>query len=189
MSIIVVEGIDRLGKGSIIKGIIEEYGYRHVIHYSKPVKSKVYRSLQEYQYDSFRRGFECLKTLDIHYIFDRFHLGEVVYSPRYRGYDGKYVYNLEDLNLTLLRRMWLILLYTDNFEFLVDDGNSFDFDKKQEEMDDFVNAFHKSKVPHKIMINVHNGHGDYKRFDEILTEALTFLKETPYATLLSSSIT
>lgn len=187
MSVIAIEGIDRLGKGSLIQGIIKEHGYHHIIHYTKPVQTKVNRDLYDYQYQSFKAGFDLLENNDHRFIFDRWTLGEVVYSPRYREYDGNYVFHLENINLRLLSRMWLILLYTDNFDLLKDDGNSFDYGRRQEEMSDFIAAFNESKVPNKKMINVHDGYGDYKRFDVILFEALTFLKETSYANLLSSS--
>ena len=103
-------------------------------------------------------------------------MGEAVYAHRYRNYDGNYVFFLEDEYTAILDNLHLILLYTDNFQFQVDDGDSFDFSKREEEMQDFIKAFNKSKIKNKIMINVHNGEGGYKTINEINRIAFSFLR-------------
>ena len=180
---IIVEGLDRLGKDSLIQNILKEFGYHALVHYSKPVYPNPYtkpkqsktQALWTWQLESFRNGFDmCMSGADI--IFNRFHLGEAVYAHRYRQYPGDYVFDLEDEYFVLLQNFKMILLYTDNFDFQVDDGDSFDFTKRKEEMNDFIKAFHKSQMPNKIMINVHNGNGGYKSYDEINKEAFNFLR-------------
>lgn len=185
MSVIVVEGPDRLGKDSLIQGIIRNIGYHQLVHFSKPLVPNCYsddpkEAAFEYQKASFVQGFNNLCIGGTDFIYNRSFLGEYVYAPRYRDYDGSYVFQIEYDYRYLLDNMRLILLYTDNFEFLVDDGKSFNFEKRGEEMSDFITAFNRSIIPHKVMINVHDGHGGYRPFDDILTEALTFLKETKY---------
>jgi hypothetical protein len=185
---IIVCGTDRLGKDSLIQGLLHHLKPHHVIHYAKPVVPNGYSDDQKvaaktWQEQSFINGFE-LGTTETDFIFNRFHLGECVYAPRYRGYDGDYVFKIEYDYKYILDEMRLILLYTDNFGFMVDDGESFDFSKRGEEMRDFINAYKRSIIPSKIMINVHDGYGNYKTFDRILTEALTFLKESCYESLL-----
>lgn len=62
----------------------------------------------------------------------------------------------------------LILLTTSDWSFIKDDGESFDFSKKEEEQNDFIAAFNKSILPKKI-IDV-STNGTYKKIDDILTE-------------------
>lgn len=177
---IIIEGLDRLGKSTLIQNILKEFGYHSAIHYSKPVFPNPYstqkaQGLKEWQIESFKNGFDlCFSGANI--IFDRFHLGEAVYAHRYRNYDGNYVFFLEDEYTAILDNLHLILLYTDNFQFQVDDGDSFDFSKREEEMQDFIKAFNKSKIKNKIMINVHNGEGGYKTINEINRIAFSFLR-------------
>lgn len=200
-----IDGIDRLGKSTLIENILKELGYHLVIHYDKPKvlennlisaqnikdadpaqlddfyakyqhlsKENIARLL--YQDDANRGMFNLLKT-DIPLIFDRTHLGELVYAPLYRGYSGDYVYEYEkDLieskpysNETDIR---LILLTSSNTDMLVDDGLSFDPTKKAEEQQRFIDAFNKSHLVNKVIVDVHDGKGGYRSYEEVLKEAL-----------------
>lgn len=179
---IAVEGLDRLGKDTLINNLLSTIGYHSVIHYSKPIFPNSYSkdkttALKEYQVDSFSNGFDlCMSGANI--IFNRFHIGEVVYAHRYRGYSGQYVYDIENQYPTVCQHLNLILLYTDNFNFVQDDGQSFDFSKRAEEMADFEEAFDASNIKNKIKINVHNGTGGYKSKDTVLQEVLTFISRS-----------
>ena len=179
---IAIEGLDRLGKDTLINNIIASVWYHSVIHYSKPIFPNSYSkdkttALREYQIDSFTNGFDiCMSGGNV--IFNRFHLGEYVYAHRYRNYSGKYIFDIEAQYPTVCKNLNLILLYTDNFDIMQDDGLSFDFSKRSEEMVDFTNAFENSQIVNKRMINVHDGNGGYKSRDTILQEALTFLSRS-----------
>ena len=194
-----IDGIDRLGKSSLIKGILDVYGYHLVIHYDKPKSLESLRTAAQamigdsgengcfnkdvenlaqkmYQQACNESMFALLKT-EVSIIFDRTHLGEMVYSPLYRRYSGEYVYTLEeDLILskpyTENSDIRLILLTTSNFDMLVDDGLSFDPKNKKREQDLFVDAFNRSKLSNKVIIDVHDGNGNYKPYDQVLAEAL-----------------
>jgi hypothetical protein len=201
-----IDGIDRLGKSSLIKGILDELGYHLVIHYDKPLVLKNDLHLAKelklsgpdsgigdffipnlglsdqnlarliYQDDANRTMFNLLAT-DTRLIFDRTHLGELVYAPLYRGYKGDYVYQMEETLIeskpyTVQKDVRLILLISSNTDMLVDDGLSFDPTKKAEEQQRFIDAFNKSKLPNKVMIDVHNGNGGYRPYADILKEAL-----------------
>ena len=177
--VFIIEGIDRLGKDTLIKNIQNRLGYHFVLHYSKPERLAYYNdSLQEYQSDSFERGFALIDNGAAGFfrnptIFNRFHLGENVYAPLYRGYDGDYVFKLEDdFGAHTYTQVNLILLTTSDFSILKDDGESFDFSKKEEEQALFKKAFDKSILPNKVVIDVANGLGGYKDPLEILEEAL-----------------
>lgn len=200
-----IDGIDRLGKSTLIKGILEEMGYHLVIHYDKPKvlhnnlisaenikdadplhldelfakyqhlsKENIARLL--YQYEANATMFGLIQT-DIPLIFDRTHLGEMVYAPLYRGYNGDYVYEMEqalidDKPYSIETDVRLILLTSSNTDMLVDDGLSFDPTKKAEEQERFKDAFNKSNLKNKVMVDVHNGNGGYRPYKDILEEAL-----------------
>lgn len=167
---IIIEGVDRLGKSSLIEGLLNKLGYHIVLHYQKPLKLECYNNdLKKYQYESFKHGFNLLKSNEC-VIMDRFHLGEVVYSPRYRSYDGSYVYSMEDLST----KINLILLTTSDFSFISDDGESFDFSRKEEEQDSFIEAFYKSNIINKFIIKVNDGN-KFRSKDEVLSDVLSKL--------------
>lgn len=202
---IIIEGVDRLGKNSLIDGIKNQLGFFQVIHYQKPELLDVYldsarrnlnrpdhsndpsvlsAALNMYQRSSFFEMFEMLST-KTKYIMNRGHLGEVVYSPRYRKYSGDYVLDFmeksfrEDPNdsTSCINTTLLILLHTSSFDMIKDDGNSFDFDKKDEEQNDFVRAFEKSIIRHKIMIDINDGSGNFVPKDKILGVVIQAYKE------------
>ena len=177
--VFIIEGIDRLGKDTLIKNIQDRLGFHFVLHYSKPQQLAFYHgSLEAYQNESFERGFALIDNVSAGFfltplIFNRFHLGENVYAPLYRGYDGDYVFKFEeDFGVHTFTHTNLILLTTSDFSILTDDGESFDFSKKEEEQEMFRKAFDKSILPNKVVIDVANGQGGYKDPLQILEEAL-----------------
>lgn len=177
-----IDGIDRLGKSTLAQSILNELGYHLMIHYDKPKVLAAYGDLKpndargKYQRECNVNMFRLL-TSDVPIIFDRTHLGELVYAPMYRGYSGEYVYNMENdlINskpFTYRDGIRLILLTTTNFDIVTDDGQSFDFSKKEVEQELFRKAFQASNIYDKVQIDVHNGQGKFKSQQEILLEAL-----------------
>lgn len=200
-----IDGIDRLGKSTLIERIQQELGYHLVIHYDKPKVLEYYLKIVKeikkaniddldplfakninlsdenlarlfYQENANRGMFDLLKT-DTPMIFDRTHLGELVYAPLYRKYSGEYVYEMEkefitDRPYTSGDNVRLILLTSSNTEMLVDDGLSFDPSKKAEEQELFIQAFNKSNLINKVIVDVHNGKGGYRSYEDIFAEAI-----------------
>lgn len=186
----VIEGLDRLGKSTLIEGIMNRLGYYEVIHFSKPKMLDVYglaslnggqvdRGLQafHYQSESFRNSM-LLANSGARIIFDRWHLGEVVYSPLYRKYSGDYVFDLERAcglaNNTNIR----LILLTENFEIskhFVDDGESLGpMEKREEEQQMFIDAFNRSAIVDKRIISVTDpGLGGFKPKNWIIEDALS----------------
>ena len=175
---LIIEGVDRLGKSTLISGIQNKLGFFNVIHYQKPLRLKCYEELYDdfclkvYQTESFTNMFKLLKAGRL--ILDRSHLGEAVYAHRYRGYSGDYVFDLENFvaDPEVLENTLVVLLTTSDFSFIVDDGESHDFYKKEVEQEDFKLALHRSKFKHKLTVDVSSGNGTYRLADDILYEVL-----------------
>jgi len=187
-----VEGLDRLGKSTLIEGIQRKLGFFQVIHFGKPKRLDAYKGsimpeyigydevrcdpqLFNYQQASFRNSMK-LSQSGARIIFDRWHLGEAVYSPLYRGYSGNYVFDLEKrLNLNHTNFVRLILLVEDFScsQHFVSDGDSFDDGQRENEQLLFISAFDKSIIMDKRIICVTDpATGLFRDADDILKEAL-----------------
>lgn len=183
--VIGIEGLDRLGKTSLIEGIQQRCGFYQVIHFGKPQTLGVYERmvdahgevedpLLQYQRASFQNSMILAKS-GARIIFDRWHLGECVYSPLYRGTSGDYVFNLEKrARLDKEDEIRLILLVED-FKIsrhFVSDGQSFNDGQREREQELFIKAFNRSIIPDKRMICVTGPDGRFRPKEEILEEAL-----------------
>ena len=185
-----VDGLDFLGKSSLVTGIQHKRGFHQAIHFSKPQILEAYKPvlsnlpgdvvkremLYQYQRGSFLNLFEILRSPNAKIICDRAHLGEAVYSNLYRGYDGAYVFDLEkDMGMSENVRTRLILL-TEDFSCSMhfkDDGLSFDVSKREQEQDLFLAAFEKSIIRDKRIVCVTDpSTGGFKSKDVILAEVL-----------------
>lgn len=187
----IIEGVDRLGKSRLVENIQKQDGPYMVQHFSKPLISrkiknnllelhenslfddeiKQERYLEAWQIESFKQGFTQLANSLVPLIFDRFHLGEVVYSPLYRGYSGDYVFNLEDIISLEKDQVRMILLITSDFSFITNDGESFDFSAKEKEQQMFIDAFHRSSITNKLIIDINDG-GKFRNSDETCRYAM-----------------
>jgi len=152
---LMIEGLDRLGKDTLIEGIQSLLGYHQVLHYSKPMALKKYlNDLQMYQRVSFTVMFDLLNSYH-RIICNRAHLGECVYAPLYRGYDGNYVFDIEDKFDTSNTRL---ILLTEDFKIarhFVDDGLSLGaIENREREQNMFIEAFEKSTIEDKRIICV-----------------------------------
>jgi thymidylate kinase len=186
-----IEGLDFLGKSSLVNGILHKLGYYQVLHFSKPLELDCYEPCStgasatemksiaqlEYQKASFRNMFTMLYEPYSKIICDRAHLGECVYAPLYRGYSGDYVFDLEkQFTMDSNNNVQLILL-TEDFdiaEHFIDDGASLGpIARRREEQELFLNAFGKSQIKHKRTICVTDqAMGGFKSKTQILAEAL-----------------
>lgn len=184
-----IEGLDRLGKSTLIEGILNKLGHYEVIHFSKPKILEAYahsapvRGVPEgkeqafhYQSQSFRNSMLLAKS-GARIIFDRWHIGEAVYSPMYRGYNGDYVFDYE-LNHGIQHNsnIRLILLVEDfaTARHFVDDGESLGpIEKREQEQKLFFDAMCKSNIMDKRIITVTNPlTGGFRPKEDILAEAL-----------------
>lgn len=196
IDVFAIEGLDRLGKGTLINNIKQSCGFYQVIHFSKPELLEIHHlnmfepgtnedararrdALYTYQHSSFHNSMILAKS-GAKLIFDRWHLGENVYAPLYRKYDGSYVFDLEKINsLESANRIKLILL-TEDFDkskHFQDDGlslGSASKENRRREQDLFIAAFEKSSIKNKRMICVTDPvTGGFRDQFEILKEAVS----------------
>lgn len=195
MNTYLIEGLDRLGKSTLIDGIKQKHGFFQVVHYAKPEVLDFYmeasfqsmggaieknRAQERYQYNSFRTMFGMVRSAWSHgnkFIMDRAHLGEMVYAPLYRHYDGDYVLDLErEYGMHECHSAKLILL-TEDFEkskHFQDDGQSLGpSSARAKEQDLFIDAFNRSTFLHKQIICVTCEDGNFRSKEDILAEALS----------------
>lgn len=180
---IIICGIDKTGKDTLIKNLQNKLGYYPVIHHNKPQQLTCYsgdRTLELYQLTCFSNMFRILKSPNINIMMNRAHLGEFVYAQRYRNYSGDYVFELEKKHeINNYGDVFLILLTCSDTSIMVDDGESHDFSKKDEEQLDFIAAYDKSIIMHKLMLNVYDQKTQtYKSQEQIMDHVLSFLKIT-----------
>lgn len=178
-NIYVIEGLDRLGKSTLVKTIKNRFGFYQTIHCGKPealdVYSKCGDSLERYQICSFLQTM-LMATSETPYrlIFDRWHLGEAVYAPLYRGYNGDYVFALEK-ECELDKAPISLILLTENMDISThfeSDGASFDDSKRADEQQMFIEAFNKSIIRDKRIVCVTDPKtGGFRSPQEIFTEA------------------
>lgn len=180
--IIVVEGPDNVGKSTLINNIKNEVKdiLFHTIHYGS-IKHNSVEECIEYNKELYNSMFSLMKAssnLDrTGLIFDRSHLGEMVYGNIYRGYTGEYVLDIEEKykQEKFFKNVYLITL-TDEPENLIkrEDGLSFSIDplKKQREIDLFLKAHLSSNIKNKLYLNINNLDAN-----AVLREVLDFLNK------------
>ena len=173
----IIEGLDFLGKSTLIEGILNRVGYHEVIHYQKPKKLACYNGdYLEYQRASFRTMFQLLNS-NANIVMDRGHLGEMVYAPIYRGYDGDYVIELERVYRADMMQDVRLVLLTEDFsvsKHFIDDGESLGgVEKREQEQELFLKAFNQSTFKDKRIVCVTDqGMGGFRPKEQILEEVL-----------------
>jgi thymidylate kinase len=175
---IIFEGLDRCGKDTQI-GLVQKHFKEEtfqVFHYSKvpfdTIEDSIEFSKRGYR-DMFKIMTENLGS-ERNLVFNRSHLGEAVYAPLYRKYDGDYIFDIEkDFTEELARNLIMIVLINDA-EILMsrDDGNSQSkgIEDINEEKRLFTRAFDKSKIHNKLLISVGN-----RTPEEVLQIILEFI--------------
>jgi thymidylate kinase len=176
--IIICEGLDRVGKDTQIKLLQTKLIDKpcHIFHYSaiKNIDNKVCKKYSKKLYDD---GFKIIGKLykNRHLIFNRFLLGEIVYSPLYRNYKGDYIYKLEQKYKTkdFFKEIYLIT-FIDTVDNLIqrEDGlsHSLDVNHKQDEINKFIEAYNNSNIINKLLININT-----KSIDIVHKEICNFL--------------
>lgn len=175
--LVIFEGIDRVGKDTQIK-LFQKYMFNnynklfHQLHCSGFANNTLSKAvLKQINLEYYNEMFQLLCN-PYNFILNRSHLGEYVYGPMYREYDGSYVLELEK---KLPKDCYLILLLDSVDNVLKrEDNDSFtcDRDKKQHEIDLFKEIFNKTSIKNKILIELNN-----RNINDIHEEIIKFVKE------------
>lgn len=148
---VIIEGIDHIGKSTLISNIMKNE-FRLNFHSSKPYQLKeLNNSFIEYQKKYFSSMVDIANNTSDRIVFDRFHLGEMVYSPLYRNNDGIEVFDLVELDDIFSANTEIILLAIHNFDLRHYDDEAFSFDNAEKEQNLFINAYNRSKMKKKIV--------------------------------------
>ena len=158
--IVMLEGMDRCGKDTQARMIIEAFSgcTFHQLHYSKapqltPESSMSYADMLYCQmFLMISRALDANESL----ILNRAHLGEHVYG-HYRGYDGSYIFDVEDEYAYLMSDICLFVLVDEPEHVLSrEDGDSLGstIEAKQDEKLKFEQAYDRSSIEHKVLINI-----------------------------------
>jgi len=191
MKHIIVEGIDRVGKSTLIKFLAEHFNYDnvHIRHFGKPIKSKGdILSSQQSMFVNEARLLRSIKENEKQgayfeniVIWNRSHIGEYTHGHLHRGYSKRELKSVVlnyDKNFLDLKNTFLIFMYADpEFCMKMEDGNSLsqDLDKKEKEIKLFKEAMEISLIENKINIKV-NKKNNFKDKKEIFNEILKFIK-------------
>jgi thymidylate kinase len=177
---IIIEGMDRCGKDTQIGLIQKRYKDEtfHVFHYAK-VPFKQQGDHLEYNTrlynDMFLVMFENLGG-ERNFIFNRSHLGESIYAPKYRGYDGDYVFDIESKFFELLIDPLLLIVLVNTPDILIEreDGGSLSSNSEDivYEREAFIRAFDKSSIVNKLLIECGR-----KTVEEIHNEIIEFIQK------------
>ena len=158
---IIIEGMDRTGKDTQIDLLISKFSDKifHKLHYTKlPFKDKEHQiKYSKLLYEEMFNLMDKCNYSNMNLIFNRAHLGEFVYSPKYREYSGDYVFSLERdwfYKLDSINRFntFLIVLVNDDYNSLLnrEDGDS--LSSKKEDLEYEFNAFSKA-VQYTLIYN------------------------------------
>jgi len=174
---VIIEGLDNTGKDTLIKGLSNHYNnmISTHIHYGS-IKQNSKQDAIEYSIKTYNNmvktmNFQSVVLNNVVFV-NRSHLGELVYAPLYRGYDGDFALSCE--KEMVMDRTFLIVL-TDEPENLIerDDGlsHSIDIEFKKKEIKLFQQAFDKSSIKHKYMININN-----HTIEQVLAKVIDFIE-------------
>lgn len=176
--LIIIEGTDNVGKDTVINQLLNRYKDAKVYHCEKP-KSKDAKEAAKEQYNSFLSlAKENSVSKDTTIIHNRSWYGEYVYGVKYRNNDEnevkKSILEFENILLNNINDVCLIMLLSDNSDFLVknDDGLSISKAKKElieDETKRFEEIFKFSTIPNKRIIYVNNGE-NWRTKEEIIGE-------------------
>ena len=176
--LIIIEGTDNVGKDTVINQLLNKYKDVKVYHCEKPKSKDAIEAAKE-QYNSFLSlAKESAKNNYSNVIHNRSWYGEYVYGVKYRNNDENEVkesiLEFEKIILNNIDDVCLIMLLSDNSDFLVknDDGLSISKAKKElieDETKRFEEIFQFSTIPNKCIVYVNDGE-NWKPKEEIISK-------------------
>jgi thymidylate kinase len=192
--LIIVEGSDRLGKGSLIKRLCEYYDYKNVTirHCDKPPKNLSQKEVLNFQFKCFNQEKALIYDIinmnnkfsyhDNIIIYDRFYLGEYVYSQMFREGDPEILKEkLIKFEEDFLSYDVTLITLTADPEFALDkeDGQSFsqNLEEKTKEIKLFEEAHDFSLIKSKLWLRVDDNEGNFRSKKEIFNDIINFIEK------------
>lgn len=176
--LIIIEGTDNVGKDTVINQLLDKYKDAKIYHCEKPKSKDAIEAAKE-QYSFFLNlAKENSISTDKIIIHNRSWYGEYVYGVKYRNNDEnevkRSILEFEKIILDNINNVYLIMLLSDNSNFLIknDDGLSISKAKKElieDETRRFEEIFKFSTIPNKNIIYVNEGENWKSREDIINT--------------------
>ena len=173
--LLIIEGMDRCGKSTLVQNLRKKYFKNPNImahHSSSPPDFEDPNGWEIEHYESlFIASKRLVNQLSYDIIFDRFHLGAIVYGEKYRAADPEPILELDRRFLSGYKNAALVLL-TDTTDGIMsrDDGESL-----EQSRDDFLytrnaftNAFNQSACRNKLHINITKNGGVEKTYDTVV---------------------
>ena len=187
MKLLIIEGLDRCGKNTLIHNLTSQAENYVVRHWGTAKGTNDYEK-RDHQYQFFKKEFQLASDRNKFempdatryprdlWIWNRAHLGEFVYGDLYRNTKPKdWVMRMEqDFSFDIDPSVYLLFLYAPP-EFLCknDDGLSFTADVSLK----FHSAFSESKIMNKKSIAVSDGE-TYRSAQDIFQEVDNWLWPT-----------
>lgn len=194
--VVLFDGLDNTGKTTQIQKLVSYFANKDAIStvckyskFDKLDKKKEERFSKRFYKDYFEKivNWPDKVTPDpayvaednIHYIhdnnliLDRGHISEAVYASMYRSYSGDYVWDLEKCLENKYNTYLIILIDSVEKAIEREDGLSLsngNADKINTEISKFVEAYKKSCIPNKIVIDI-NG----LSIEEVFAQIIKFL--------------
>lgn len=137
--IIILEGCDKTGKTTLAKEICSRLGYEY-IKISNP------------EYDAYQEYITHLNNTNGPTLFDRFHLGELVYGPIFRNKNDLAGYKFSNIEKVLKGKGTKIIYTYNNVDWI---KNKFIEDKEtfvsENQIEDIIKAYnnvlYKTELP------------------------------------------
>lgn len=176
--ILIIEGMDRCGKSTLVEQLRKRYftNPKTIVHHSSsPPKVEDPNQWEITHYSSlFEHSFDLSMNQYFDIIFDRFHLGAIVYGQKYRNANPENIYAIENMFISPTDDIALVLLTDWTTQIIVrEDDNS--LESTPAEFDEtraaFEEAFGRSIIPNKLHINI-SENGGFKNTYETVTQFL-----------------
>ena len=162
--IIIFEGLDRTGKDTQIRLLTQTFYPNkmfHIVHYSGFHKESLTPKQEKEISRTFSKEMLLFLTENkkFNIICNRSYLGEYVYAPLYRKYDPDWIWEYEKkyfLDKVNENDIYLIVLSAEPEILLSRDdkmSHSTDIKDKEEEIKRFAEAYEKSSIKKKILVN------------------------------------
>jgi thymidylate kinase len=204
MKLLIVEGMDNVGKDTMINEIRGEFDRVKIVHFDKP-KSKDNIEAAKEQKETFHKALKQVvedyknDSYDL-VIFNRSYQGELVYGTLYRGREASEVKTQNLIMDTFLENnlsakdICFVTLLADDLHFIRrnDDGLSLsnnDMEKLAKERELFLEAYKFSAIKRKKLIYVNDGPFAFRPKNSIKEEILNELNRDEISNVCFYSLT